>query len=418
MTSIVGTLSATARADSRPLFRYPLQWLAGFYFSFRFAVTYIAFQSNPRAGTIITLVCSALILAVAVFYTIGDDQFSFRSLLANRTIRWVLAYLALSGVSLLWTAADSILDATGLWSGTVMETAIVLLLVKEPDAGNQTDALFRGFIVGMLAIGAIAWMGPTLPDLRIGDYDFLHPNMIGMYSALAFFLAQYLSLQERIWRWACLALGITVLRTISKTTIIALLIAEVFYLFRETRISRKRKIQFATIAIVVFLAFGSLLSSYLENYAAAGSGSEFETLTGRTAIWATAFFIAIEKPWIGHGFYSLRALMPAFDNGNFEPWHAHNELLQEFFEYGLLGVAVTIALYRSLFMTARRFTAKISPALSPTSQPYGALVLTVMLFALIHGLTESVNFGLTIPLWFFAALAIVLDKPQMEAATA
>jgi O-antigen ligase len=205
----------------------------------------------------------------------------------------------------------------------------------------------------------------------------------------------------------------TLLRTISKTSIIALLVAESFYLLREQQMSRRLKMQIAAVGLIVIAAFAALLESYLNIYTTAGGGDQAETLTGRTAIWATAFFMAIQKPWIGHGFYSFRALIPAF--GTFEPWHAHNELLQEFFEYGLLGVFVTICLYVALFVAAKRFTAGTSARNYVTIRAYGRLASVVVLFAAIHGLAESVNFGLTVPLWLFAALAIALNQTLSEA---
>jgi exopolysaccharide production protein ExoQ len=413
MTTAEDFLQPSSNVASDRSFRTPLQLLTGFFFAFRFAVTYLGFQSDPRTGSITVLACSALLLVASLTYTLGDNQFSLRCLFASRTIRWLLAYLVMSGLSLFWTSAESIMDAGALWGGMVMEVVTVLLLVKRPNVEDRADALLKGFVVGMLVVGALGWISPTLPDLRIGDYEFLHPNMIGMYSALAFFLAQHLALENRIWRWACLALGITLLRSISKTSIIALLAAESFYLLREQQISRRLKVQIAAVGLIVICAFAALLESYLEIYTTTGSGDQAETLTGRTAIWATAFFIAIEKPLIGHGFYSFRTLIPAF--GSFEPWHAHNELLQEFFEYGVLGVVVTVSLYVALIFAARRFTAITSAGNPATIRAYGRLVSVVVLFAVAHGLTESVNFGLTVPLWLFAVLAIVLDQTSPEA---
>lgn len=413
MTTTIHALQSSADAKSGTSFRTPLQLLTGFFFAFRFALIYLGFQADPRMGSIVNLACSALLLAAALIYTVGDDEFSIRSLFASRTVRWLMAYLAMAAISLFWTGAESIMDAGALWSGMVMEVMTVLLLVKPPDMADRVDALLKGFVMGMLFVGAVAWTAPTLPDLRIGDYDFLHPNMIGMYTGLGFFLAQHLALKERVWRWACLALGLILLRSISKTSIIAFLVAELFYLLREQRISRRLKIQIASIALIVIAAFAALLQSYFEIYTTTGSGNQAETLTGRTVIWTTAFFMAIEKPWIGHGFYSFRALIPAF--GSFEPWHAHNELLQEFFEYGLLGVIVTAGLYIALVSAAKRFAARMPDARS-TLAPYSRLVSVVVLFAIIHGLAESVNFGLTIPLWLFAALGVALEQPISEGA--
>ncbi len=413
MTTTSHLLQAHSSVSIGRSFRTPLQLLTGFFFAFRFSVTYLGFQSDPRTGSIIVLACSALLLAASLTYTLGDNQFSLRCLFASRTMRWLLAYLAMSGFSLFWTSAESILDAGALWAGMVMEVTTVLLLVKKPNVEDRVDALLKGFVVGMLFVGALGWMGPTLPDLRIGDYEFLHPNMIGMYSALAFFLAQHLAFKERIWRWACLALGMTLLRTISKTSIIALLVAESYYLLREQQISRRLKMQIAAVGLIVIAAFAALLESYLKIYTTTGSGDQAETLTGRTAIWATAFFMAIEKPWIGHGFYSFRTLIPAF--GSFEPWHAHNELLQEFFEYGLLGVFVTVFLYSTLICAVRRFAGSTSAENPGATHAYAKLASVVVLFAVVHGLTEAVNFGLTIPLWLFAVLAIALDQTLSEA---
>src|SRR6202000_3406524 len=109
--------------------------------------------------------------------------------------------------------------------------------------------------------------------------------------------------------------------------------------------------------------FATLLRANLELYVSAGNVNQAESLTGRTFIWAQAFSVAVEHPWIGGGFYSFRALIPGF--GTNQPWHAHNELLQQFFECGLLGVVVTLGLYVSFFLAAKRNAQK----------PYRGLIL-------------------------------------------
>jgi exopolysaccharide production protein ExoQ len=382
--------------------RMPLQVIAGFLFAYKLCFIYLGFQSDPRAGTIASLTCSVLLLAAALIYTLGDAHFSMRLLLASRTLRWVVAYLAVSGASLFWTNAFSTVDAAGQWTGMVMEVATVLLLVKKPNVDSSIDALMKGFVVGMLVVGAAAWLSPVTDDFRIGNEEFLHPNLVGLYSAFAFFLAQQLALKDRAWRWCCLALGITLLRSISKTSIIAFLIAESFYLLREKQIPRSIKVKMAAVAAVVIASFATVLQANLTTYVS-GNVNQAESLTGRTVVWATAFSIAIQSPWIGHGFQSFRALVPAF--GIFEPKQAHNELLEQFFEYGLLGVAVTIALYLSLFFAAKRSAAN----------NYRDLVFVVMLFAVIHGLTESLNLDLTVPLWLTAAVSIAFAQSSETA---
>ena len=407
------SLSISTISSRNSSFASTLQLVTGFFFAYRFALIYLGFQSNPRAGSILSLALTAFLFALAVVYNLGDKEFSVSFILSSRTIRWLLAYLILSGSSLLWTAADSIADAAGLWTGMLLELCTVLLLIKRPHAAEQTDSLFKGYVLGVIFIGVVAWVGPVQPDLRIGDYDFLHPNGIAIQSAFAFFLAQHLARRQPVWRWACLVVGVTMLRTISKTTILAFLLAEGFYLLRDREMTRQTKIKIAAAFVFVFAAFTSLLSSYLELYATAGSGTQIETLTGRTAIWATALFMGLEQPWLGHGFYSFRALVPAF--GTFEPWHAHNEVLQEFFEYGVLGITVAVGLYTSMLLAAKRFTKRIAALNQPGVRTYARLASVIVLFALIHGLTESVNFGLTIPLWLSSTLALALEQTPIEA---
>src|SRR6202000_1871742 len=100
--------------------------------------------------------------------------------------------------------------------------------------------------------------------------------------------------------------------------------------------------------------------------------------------------MSLEHPWLGHGLYSFRALIPAF--GAFEPWHAHNEFLQQFFELGLVGVVITAALYLSLFQLARK----------NQSNTLAEAAMLLVIFSLVHGLADTVNLGLSLPLWLFA----------------
>jgi exopolysaccharide production protein ExoQ len=394
-----GTDTSNVSVHAREL-RAPLQTIVGFFFAFRMCIVYLGFQSDPRTGSVVNIACIGLLFVAALVYTLGDDRFSLHDLFANRILRWLFAYLAVTALSLLWTAATSITDATVQWAGMVMEVGTILLLIKKPNVEFNVDALMRGFVTGMLFVDAVAWLSPVTADLRIGNEDFLHPNAVGLYSALAFFLAQQLSLKHRAWRWCCLALGITLLRSISKTSIIAFLIAESFYLSREKQIARRAKIKMAAVAALVVVFFGALLRANLEAYVSAGGINQAESLTGRTAIWALVFPAAMEHPWLGSGFYSFRALIP--DLGGYQARHAHNELLQQFFELGLLGVFVSVGLYVSFFLAARR----------DVQSPYRRLIFTILVFVMVHGLTETVSFGFTVPLWIFASMAIALQQPK------
>jgi len=393
------------------ILQQPLQLAVGFFLAFRVAITYLGFQSNPRAGSVVNLSCMVLLFAAAGLYTLGDGCAALKDQFSSRPLRWLFVYLAMSGMSLLWSGTESVVDAGGLWIGMALEVAIVVLVVRAPQTLESADAVLKGFVLGMFVVSAVAWLSPTLDDLRIGDYEFLHPNMIGLNCALGFFLAQHLTSRQPAWRWAGLALAATMLRSLSKTSIIAFVIAEAVYLMRARGMSRATKLKAAATACAVLLAFSALFEAYLEIYTTNGTNNQTETLTGRTAIWATAFSTAMEQPWLGHGFYSFRAIAPSI--GTLQPWHAHNELLQEFFEYGLVGVLVTTGIYLSLTFAARKLRSASRSAGRP-DPTYAALVLVIVPFSLIHGLTESINFGLTIPLWLVATLALgLMAEPEV-----
>lgn len=385
--------------------RTTLQWCAGLFFGFRICITYLGFQVDPRTGSAVTLALSGCLFAAALIDTFGDTTFSMSTVFHGRTMRWLLAYIVLAGASVAWTQAESSSVAAGYWAGMAADVATVALLLRGVAIQRQLDAMMRGFVVGTLVVALVAWLSPTLPDMRIGNEDFLHPNGLGLEFALAFFMAQHLTAKNRHWRWAAIALGVSLLRTISKTSIIACMVAECFYLLRERQMSRRIKVQIALAASVVIAAFWGLLEAYFSMYTA--NGDQAETLTGRTTIWALSFLMAMERPWVGHGLYSYRALIPAF--GTFEPWHAHNELLQQFFELGLFGVVVTAGLYLALWR-AGGLSAKNHP-----DWPYGKLAAVLVLFSLVHGLTDTVNFGLSLPLWLFVGLAIATDQVEVTA---
>jgi exopolysaccharide production protein ExoQ len=400
MTSASHILRVNTNVAAVDRTRRPLALLVGFFFAFRSCISYLGFQSDPRTGAAVSLGCSGLLLIATLFSALGDEQFSMRLMFASRTLRWLWAYLAVTGLSLLWTGAESPAVAAGYWAGMVMDVVTALLLIKPPDISKRTDALMKGFVIGTLFVAAMAWLSPTLPDLRIGNEEFLHPNWLGLICALSFFFAQHLASEERVWKWCCVVLGITLLRSISKTAIIAFLIAEGFYLLREKQLTTRAKAGIAAVLAIVVIAFWDLLETYFEVYSTTGNSTE--TLTGRTIIWAMALSAGIERPWFGHGLYSYRALIPPV--GTFEASHAHNELLQQFFEFGALGVAVTVGLYLTLFLTAKRSVAS----------RFGKLAQVIVIFSVIRGLADTLNFGLSLPLWLFAAFGIALAQPRED----
>jgi exopolysaccharide production protein ExoQ len=375
----------------------------GVFFSFRLFVMLLSVRvlgTNPKVGTGISLILNFLFLLLVLFQSCGTPNATIKDLWKIGSIRWVLGFLLFSGVSLLWSVADSLPAAIVYWCALVSDVVIVAVLLRSSSRSNVIHAFMKGYVWGACVLALIAWMLPTQSDLRLGDEELLGANQIGFLCAFAFFFAQYL-LQKRIGKFmpAAVILGVTLLRSLSKTTIVAFVIAEIFLLMKDRSISRRSKV--VTLAIVAFvaLAFSSLLSSYFDVYSSAGNSPE--TLTGRLGIWLYILDEAVKKPWIGHGFYSVWKVIPPF--GTFEPRHAHNELIQQFYLYGMSGVCLLVGLYGSFYLRVRKL------ATGSTRAFFYALLL----FVLIRGLADTEVYDFSFPLWALVMFSVLLD-PEVQ----
>jgi len=393
-TATVGLSFADRTMDSTA---FSMAGLVGAYFGCRVCITFLFFQTDPQAGAVVSFVLNLLLLVPVAFYAAGPGSMRLRDSLRVWPFRLVLAFLGLSLVSLLWSEAQSVSIALGYWTAMAADVALVLLLLHAEPASRGLHSLMKGYVAGVCVLALVAWASPAMADLRLGDNEFLNPNAIGFECAFGALFCQYLASSGARWKWTGAVLAITLVRSLSKTSIIAFVLVECFYLSRSRTVARGTKIAIAGAGMLVTAIFWGLFSAYYVVYT--NAGTEAETLSGRIGIWLTTLGMALEKPWLGHGLHSFRAVVPAF--GVFEAWHAHNELLQQFFTYGIVGVVLVMALYGSLFMQARRVAAK---------EPLGLLTRALLLLVVIRGLTDTERFDLSFPLWAITAISLSLAQ--------
>ncbi len=389
-----------AQSSSRTRQAMLLPGVAGFFFSFRIIIivlTVRAFQSDAQVGAIAGLGLNFLLLAVVAFHSMGPAPTTLRSTLQVRCMRWVLAFLGFSLLSMFWTAAISILAALAFWTAMAADVAIVVLLLRDGLEDRVLPALLKGYVCGASVVALIAWILPAQSDLRLGDEELLGPNQI------AVFMAQYLIRRGfPQWKIPAAFLAITLVRTFSKTTIVAFLAGELFLLVRDTSVSRKSKAIVAFAAGITIIAFWGLIGAYYEVYT--NAGNQAETLTGRLGIWAFILAKALEQPWIGHGFHSVWKVIPPF--GAFEARHAHNEILQQFYAYGAIGLLLLAGLYSSFYRQVRRLP----------GGPLRTLFLGLLLFVLVRGLADTEVFDLSLPLWSIALISLTVARSNSEGA--
>ena len=133
--------------------------------------------------------------------------------------------------------------AAAFWCAMVADLLMVVLLLRNGPIQETAAAVMKGYVRGACCIALMAWMMPTLADLRLGDEELLGPNQIGYACAFAIFLAQSLILMRNQgrWRFSIAFLAVTLLRSLSKTTIVAFVVGETVLLVRDDSISRKTK---------------------------------------------------------------------------------------------------------------------------------------------------------------------------------
>ena len=376
----------------------PFPAIVGFYLAFRLLSVLLAvrlFHADPQTGVLISLSLNFGLFGLAAFGALGPGRRSFASFTSIPSFRWSLVFLGFSGCSLLWSCTASISAAVAFWCAMACDFAIVAMLLRSNSLESTSSALMKGYILGSCAIAAIAWLIPTQSDLRLGDEELLGPNQIGYACAFAFFLAQFLTRRHgETWTLPAAFLAITLLRSLSKTTIIAFVIAQAWMLFRDRSITRTAKVSITAASAVVIALFWTLLEAYVDYYTHAGNQSE--TLTGRIGIWAYILNEALQQPWLGHGFHSVWKVIPPF--GFFEARHAHNELLQQFYAYGVVGVCIFFALYWSVFREIR----------GVRHASIRQLFIGMFLFVVVRGFADTEVFDLSLPLWLIVLIGSLI----------
>jgi len=379
-----------------------LPFIVGFFFSFRLFIMLLSVRilgTEVETGVEVDLAVNYLLLVFVAFQTLGVTNTASPRILKLPSVRWVLLFLGFSCCSLLWSATASLPAAAAYWCAMAADVAMVILLLRSGSIGRIANALMKGYVCGACAVAITAWLLPAQSDLRLGDDELLGANQIGYLCAFGVFIAQYLMRSKAgKWGFAAVLLAVTLLRSLSKTSLVAFVVAEAFLLLKDKSMALRTKLLLIFAAMLVIIGFSGLLTSYFDIYA--NTGNSPETLTGRLGIWAFVLNEAIQQPWIGHGFHSVWKVIPPF--GEFEARHAHNELLQQFYSYGVVGICMMAGLYGSFYRQARRVTI----------DSMRAFYYALLLFILIRGLADTEVFDFSLPLWTIVMFSLLIEESR------
>ena len=350
------------------------------------ALTYLFFRSSPAVAGPITAVVSGIIALLLAFNGIIGNRRGFVELMSVWPVRLIIIYSLWAGATVLWTGAPKAI-ALVYWLILALKQYVVIRLLASKCREEVSLSSLKGFSMGGFLFALVPLIArETDNEGRLGNEEFLHPNIVGNVLALTGLCTIYLTLQvkgkprQRMFFILILAVQFfTLLRSLSKTAIFCFLLASIVYLVRS-RISLKNKLSITAVAGGVFALSSAMLVGYLDRYLNEQQGGEaLETATGRAAIWEMTWDYIQQNPLWGYGFQSYRYTAPQIIGVRLV--HAHNDTLNIWYTLGGIGLVLAILTYLSYTLCLIRAGFKKSPQ--------EALGIALLLYAIIRGLTEA-----------------------------
>lgn len=371
--------------------------------------------ANAASGRLLEYyVAFAGLAAVAVLLTVSDDGPSLRTL-------WTPLHLCFLGWMLVNIAfSESREISLQRFVLTASVTVLAVLLPLLPPTRTSFNLCFGGAALALLALCYLGiLLAPQLathtaadiaePNLA-GDWrgTFGHKNVASPVMSVLVYLGIYLTSAGSFIMGPMIALlaGVFLVFTGGKTsTVLCLIIYGLASLVYVTRsLWLKRMICFVPLIVMNLLTVGSAVSPSL---AAITSRLVADpSFTGRTDIWQFALSAVAEKPFLGHGYAAFWDAAADRQTARGAEWavtaaHSHNSYLDLAVTIGLPGLLLCIL----MFVAAPLGDFHVAQDKSQ-SRPLAKLFLTIWLFGLYYGTTETFLLDRLNPTWFMFALAV------------
>ncbi|EJN11592.1 lipid A core-O-antigen ligase-like enyme [Bradyrhizobium sp. YR681] len=375
---------------------------------------------NPDVATVVggrmalTYISWGLLAGVAVLFVAATDGPSLKSLVTPLhlgLVGWLL-------LNIVFSESRGVSMQRFVLAASVTSLAVLLPLLPPT---QRSFNLCLG--VAALALLVLCYLGVFLaPQYSIhtalditepqlaGDWrgSFGHKNVASPVMTILVYVGIYLSAVGSFVMGPAIAAlaGIFLIFTGGKTSSVLCLaiyaLASLVYVTRSLWL--KRLICFVPLIVMNLLTVGSVLSPAL------GSMTRLlpvdPTFTGRSDIWEFALAAVAEKPIIGHGYAAFWDDVTERQTAQGSEWavtaaHSHNSYLDLAITIGLPGLLLVILIF--VLAPLRNFQAVQA---HNRSNALGKLFLTIWLFGLYFGTTETFLLERQNPVWFMFALAV------------
>lgn len=375
---------------------------------------------NPDVATVVggrlatTYISLGLLAAVAVLLTLSTDGPSLRTLVSPLhlcLIGWMLINLAFS------ESREVSIQRFVLAASATTLAVLLPLLTPTPRSFNLCLGGAALVLLAVCYLGVFfapqysihSALDITEPMLA-GDWrgSFAHKNIASPVMTILVYVGIYLSTVGSFVMGPAIALfaGIFLIFTGGKTSSVLCLaiyaLASLVYITRSLWL--KRIICFAPLLAMNLLTVGSVMSPVLGSITRALPVDP--TFTGRSEIWEFALAAVAEKPIIGHGYAAFWDGAAEGQTTQGSEWavtaaHSHNSYLDLAVNIGLPGLLLVLIIF--VLAPLRNFQ---EVQAHNRNSALGKLFLTIWLFGLYFGTTETFLLERQNPVWFMFALAV------------
>lgn len=361
-----------------------------------------------------TYLCFAALAAIAILLTASENASALKTL-------WTPLNLCFVG----WMALNIAVSESPELSlqRFVLTVSVTSLAVMMPLLSPTLKYFNHCLAAAAIVLLALCYLGIVLaPQLSIhqatdvaepflaGDWrgTFAHKNIASPVMTILVYLGIYLTSTGALLAGpaivilASVFLGFTGGKTATALCLVIYALASIVVATRSLWL--KRVICFAPLLAFNLLTVGSITSEALANITRLLPVDP--TFTGRSDVWEFALAAFREKPMLGHGYAAFWDNVTDRQTASGAEWtvtaaHSHNSYLDLAVTIGLPGLVLVVLIF--LLAPLGNFQAIQAGG---RSRSVAKFFLTVWLFGLYYGTTETFMLDKQNPTWFMFALAV------------
>lgn len=328
---------------------------------------------------------------IGLLALMAPSQFRLRW---QSTVLWsIAAYFGWMFLTIFWSINPGItiykLVVVALFSSAALGIARHLTML-------ELVKMLAGACLALMLLGVLSEiiLGTFRP---FGEYRFTgttHPNTEATYAAVVCLSAWTFSIDAPKRRWisilAFILAFILLLLTKSRTSLAALLVA--LTALQTIRLRGGHRLLFvsgmiliAGIGLTAASFVGKQVQNRLSSAAAMGRTEDVGSLTGRLPLWEELMTEVAESPLFGRGYlayWDSERIEYLSDVFNWEIPHGHNMYLDVALDSGLVGLVLLLTMYCAGLVCAGKYHQR-------TGEPGAAVLFGLLVFAMVHGCTES-----------------------------